>query len=75
MIRETNPSQCLDFICPHRTEGKTGDLHSKPSPFLCFPGDKTYKPCFVSIVLVLILKEIMITVANTYYYYTLTETF
>ena len=42
MIRETNPSQCLDFICPHRTEGKTGDLHSKPSqeikhtnPVLC----------------------------------------
>ena len=23
MIRETNPSQCLDSICPHRTEGKT----------------------------------------------------
>lgn len=45
MIRETNPSQCLDFICPHRTEGNTGDLHSEPPPFLCFPADKTYKPC------------------------------
>lgn len=51
MTRETNPSQCLDSICSHISEGKTVDLRSEPPPFLSFPGDKTYKPCFVSTVL------------------------